>query len=212
MRSGWQVTSSRHGSRLYRECGAGAVGRPVADSVGENSTCVARRLTRAALPGRPRERSLLLMTLGGVFALTGCASTSRTYTDLARVFRRGKATDFESIAMRAVDRPPTTLFRYLSVKDRIGTDNSFHAIPAFLTPIPAALSPRFETVSARHRRSSIPPERMLRTVLLQAAFTIESNRQPMEQLRSKLLPRCLAGLNPGDRSGCRQCSVSIAIA
>ncbi len=101
--------------------------------------------------------------------------------------------------MRGADVPQTTMFSYVSVEDRIPADHPLRDIHALVNPILAALSPRFQTMYAPTMgRPSIPPERLLRAMLLQTLYTIRSERQLMEQLNYNLLFRWFVGLNPDD--------------
>ncbi|MDZ7631969.1 MAG: IS5 family transposase [Gemmatimonadaceae bacterium] len=100
--------------------------------------------------------------------------------------------------MRGADQPQTTLFSYMSVEDRIPADHPLRTIHALVNPILAALSPKFEALYSRNGRPSIPPERLLRALLLQVLFTVRSERQLMEQLNYNLLFRWFVGLNPDD--------------
>jgi len=58
----------------------------------------------------------------------------------------------------------------------------------------AALSPEFEKLYARLGRPSIAPEKLLRALLLQAFYSVRSERQLMEQLDYNLLFRWFVGL------------------
>ena len=100
--------------------------------------------------------------------------------------------------MRGSDQPQTALFSYLSVEGRIPADHPLRTIQALVNPILAELSPRFQALYARGGRPSIPPERLLRALLLQVLYTIRSERQLMEQLDYNLLFRWFVGLNPDD--------------
>ena len=100
--------------------------------------------------------------------------------------------------MRGADQPQTALFSYVSIEDRIPADHPLRAIQTLVNPILVALSPRFQTMYATMGRPSIPPERLLRALLLQILFTIRSERQLMEQLDYNLLFRWFVGLNPDD--------------
>src|SRR5262249_1874360 len=60
------------------------------------------------------------------------------------------------------------------------------------------LSPAFDRLYSKVGRPSIPPERLLRTLLLQVLYTIRSERQLMEQLDYNLLYRWFVGLNMDD--------------
>jgi transposase len=96
--------------------------------------------------------------------------------------------------MRGADEPQTTSFSYVSIEDRIPADHPLRTIHALVNPILVALSPRFEVLYARMGRPSLPPERQLRSLLLQVLFTIRSERQLMEQLNYNLLFRWFVGL------------------
>ena len=100
--------------------------------------------------------------------------------------------------MRGDDQPQTALFSYVSIEDRIPVDHPLRTIQTLVNPILAALSPRFQTMYSTMGRPSIPPERLLRALLLQILFTIRSERQLMEQLNYNLLFRWFVGLNPDD--------------
>jgi transposase len=60
------------------------------------------------------------------------------------------------------------------------------------------LSWDFNKIYSRDGRPSIPPERLLRALLLQAFYTVRSERQLMEQLDFKLLFRWFVGLTIDD--------------
>jgi transposase len=60
------------------------------------------------------------------------------------------------------------------------------------------MSPAFEPLYAATGRPSIPPERLLRALLLQVLFTVRSERQLMEQLEYNLLFRWFVGLGIDD--------------
>jgi transposase len=100
--------------------------------------------------------------------------------------------------MRGPDHPQTAMFSYLSIEDRIPVDHPLRTIQTLVNPILAELSPRFQAMYATMGRPSIPPERLLRALLLQILYTIRSERQLMEQLNYNLLFRWFVGLNPDD--------------
>jgi transposase len=100
--------------------------------------------------------------------------------------------------MRGADLRQSTLFSYVSVEDRIPATHPLRALQKLVNPILTALSPRFDALYATDGRPSIPPERLLRAMLVQVLYTIRSERQLMEQLDYNLLFRWFVGLNPDD--------------
>ena len=58
--------------------------------------------------------------------------------------------------------------------------------------------PQFEAMYAKVGRPSIPPEKLLRALLLQVLYTVRSERMLMEQLNYNLLFRWFVGLNLDD--------------
>lgn len=100
--------------------------------------------------------------------------------------------------MRGPEQPQVVLFSYLSVEDRIPQDHPLRVIRKLVDPILVELSPRFAAMYARLGRPSIPPEHLLRALLLQILYTVRSERQLMEQLNYNLLFRWFVGLNPDD--------------
>ncbi|GAC1481874.1 MAG: IS5 family transposase [Gemmatimonadaceae bacterium] len=100
--------------------------------------------------------------------------------------------------MRGDDQRQDVLFSYLSTEERIPRDHPLRAMRALLEPVLTALSPRFQTMYSAVGRPSIPPERLLRALLLQILYTIRSERQLMEQLNYNLLFRWFVGLTPDE--------------
>src|ERR1700742_812244 len=93
------------------------------------------------------------------------------------------------VRMRGADQPQTLLFSYRSIEDRIPADHPLRAMAALVNPILARLSPQFEGLYATVGRPSIPPERLLRALLLQTLYSVRSERQLIEQLDYNLLFR-----------------------
>jgi transposase len=100
--------------------------------------------------------------------------------------------------MRGPDERQAILFSYRSIEDRIPADHPLRAMRRLVDPLLVTLSPRFERLYAPIGRPSIPPEQLLRALLLQALYTIRSERQLMEQLDYNLLYRWFVGLTPDD--------------
>lgn len=100
--------------------------------------------------------------------------------------------------MRGADRQKTGLFSFLLVEERIPADHPLRAIHALVNPILVTVSPRFQSMYATTGRPSIPPEQMLRALLLQQLHNIRSERQLMEQLDYNFPFRWFVALNPDD--------------
>jgi transposase len=97
-------------------------------------------------------------------------------------------------AMRGVDRETSKLFSYVSPESLVPQDHPLRAIRALVNAALERLSPRFQAIYAQEGRPSIAPERLLRALLLQALFTIRSERQLMEQIGYNMLFRWFIGL------------------
>jgi transposase len=100
--------------------------------------------------------------------------------------------------MRGADQPQSTMWSYLPVEDRIPRDHPLRPLRAMVNEALRTLSPRFTRLYPRWGRPSVPPEQLLRALLLQVLYTIRSERQLMEQLDYNLLYRWFVGLNPDD--------------
>ncbi|HWK11427.1 MAG TPA: transposase, partial [Vicinamibacterales bacterium] len=100
--------------------------------------------------------------------------------------------------MRGADEQPGSMFCYVSLEERVPQDHPLRAIRRITDRALARLSPQFGTLYVNFGRPSIPPERLLRALLLQALYTIRSERQLMEQLDYNLLFRWFVGLGMDD--------------
>jgi transposase len=100
--------------------------------------------------------------------------------------------------MRGQDAQQAALFSYVALEERIPADHPLRAIRTLADKALAALSPLFDELYAPTGRESIPPERLLRALVLQALYSVRSERQLMEQLAYNLLFRWFVGLNIDD--------------
>ena len=96
--------------------------------------------------------------------------------------------------MRGADRETGKLFSYASPETLVPQDHPLRAIRALVNAALDRLSPTFERMYAEEGRRSIAPERLLRALLLQALFTIRSERQLMQQISYNMLFRWFVGL------------------
>src|SRR6266550_4601562 len=100
--------------------------------------------------------------------------------------------------MRGEQRGSEGLFSYIRLEERIAADHPLRTIRALVNEVLATLSGRFEELYSHTGRPSIPPEYLLRATLLQAFFTVRSERQLMEQINYNLLFRWFVGLGVDD--------------
>lgn len=100
--------------------------------------------------------------------------------------------------MRGEDHRSEGFFSYVRLETRIPSDHPLRAIRTLADDALSGLSRDFNKLYARDGRPSIPPERLLRALLLQAFYTVRSERQLMEQLDYNLLFRWFIGLSADD--------------
>jgi transposase len=90
------------------------------------------------------------------------------------------------------------MFSYVSLEERVPQDHPLRAVRRITDRALERLSRRLGTLYVNFGRPSIPPEQLLRALLLQALYTIRSERQLMEQLDFNLLFRWFVGLGIDD--------------
>jgi transposase len=100
--------------------------------------------------------------------------------------------------MRGFDQRRDGLFSYVRPDSRIPRDHPLRVIRKLADEALATLDARFAALYSEAGRPSIPPQQLLRALLLQAFYTIRSERQLMEQLNYNLLFRWFVGLSVDD--------------
>lgn len=95
--------------------------------------------------------------------------------------------------MRGADQRSEGIFSCVRLEQRVGADHPLREIRDLVDAALKDLSRDFARLYARHGRPSIAPERLLRALLLQAFYTVRSERQLMEQLDYNLLFRWFVG-------------------
>ena len=100
--------------------------------------------------------------------------------------------------MRGDDQQTGYVFSYLSPEERVPADHPLRLIRRMTDAALSRLSPRFERLYSDMGRPSIAPEKLLRALLVQALYTVRSERLLMEQLRYNLLFRWFVGLSMDD--------------
>lgn len=87
------------------------------------------------------------------------------------------------------------MFSYLSAEERVPANHPLRLIRRMCDDAMAEISDRFAELYSSYGRRSTPPEKLLRALLLQALFSVRSERMLMEQLNYNLLFRWFVGLN-----------------
>jgi transposase len=102
-------------------------------------------------------------------------------------------------SMRGSDIRTGDLFSYVDLEQRVPANHPLRLIRRIVNEVLAALHSEFGRLYATEGRPSIAPERLLRALLLQAFYSIRSERQLMEQLHYNLLYRWFIGLGVDDQ-------------
>lgn len=101
--------------------------------------------------------------------------------------------------MRGEAEEPEAIFSYITPAQRVPADHPLRAVRKVVDSALETMSSRFQRLYARTGRPSIPPERLIRALLLQVLYTIRSERQLMEHLDYNILFRWFVGLGLDDR-------------
>src|SRR5262249_41083116 len=97
--------------------------------------------------------------------------------------------------MRGEDTQQSAMFSYLSPEERVPSNHPLRRIRIIVDRVLARLDDCFDSMYALIGRPSIPPEKLLRALLLQVLYSLRSERLLMEQLEYNLLFRWFVGLN-----------------
>src|SRR5918993_4564924 len=97
--------------------------------------------------------------------------------------------------MRGSDEQTAGMFSYLSPEARVRADHPLRAIRLLTDQVMRDLSPRFDRMYSDMGRPSIPPEQLLRALLLQGLYTIRSERLLIEEIDYSILFRWFIGLS-----------------
>ena len=92
-----------------------------------------------------------------------------------------------------------SMFSYVDLESRIPKQHPIRKIRRIVDEALAELEPAFEQMYSERGRPSIPPEQLIRALLLQILFTIRSERQLMERIDYDLLFRWFVSLRLDDR-------------
>lgn len=100
--------------------------------------------------------------------------------------------------MRGTEDKQDALFSYVSQEERIPEGHPLRKVREIVNPILASMSQKFDKLYADSGRPSIPPEQLLRALLVQVFYSIRSERMLMEELNYNLLFRWFVGLSMDD--------------
>ena len=100
--------------------------------------------------------------------------------------------------MRGLDERSGSLFSYVDLEARVRKDHPLRPIRGLVDEALAAMAGEFSAMYSGLGRPSIAPEKLLRAMLLQAFYSIRSERQLMERLEFDLLFRWFVGLGIDD--------------
>jgi transposase len=100
--------------------------------------------------------------------------------------------------MRGEIDPQPAMFSYVDLESRIPRDHPIRKIRRIVDQALTELEPAFELMYSDRGRPSIPPEQLLRALLLQILFTVRSERLLVERIDYDLLFRWFVGLGMDD--------------
>jgi transposase len=100
--------------------------------------------------------------------------------------------------LRGTDERTGALFSYVDLDERVRKDHPLRVIRAVVNEALGAMEREIASLYSGTGRPSIAPERLLRAMLLQAFYSIRSERQLMERIEFDLLFRWFVGLGMDD--------------
>jgi len=100
--------------------------------------------------------------------------------------------------MRGNDMHQQPMFSYVSLESRVPADHPLRTLRGMVDQVLRGMSGEFAVMYSGTGRPSIPPERLLRALLLQVLYTIRSERLLIEQLDYNMLFRWFVGLSMDD--------------
>lgn len=101
--------------------------------------------------------------------------------------------------MRGEDRSSGSLFSYIDAEARIPARHPLRAMRSIVNEALADLDAAFAGIYERIGRPSIPPERLLRAMILQMLYSIRSERQLVERIEFDILFRWFVGLSMDEK-------------
>ena len=100
--------------------------------------------------------------------------------------------------MRGDDQQQSGMISYVSLEERVPQDHPLRSIRKGVDEVLKTMAKQFDGMYAKTGRPSVPPERLMRAVILQILYTVRSERMLMEQMSYNLLFRWFVGLELDD--------------
>ena len=89
----------------------------------------------------------------------------------------------KNVLMRGGDLQQSAAFSYVSLEERVPANHPLRPVRKAIDEVFRSMTKEFDGLYATTGRPSIPPERLLRSVLLQILYSIRSERMLMEHAR-----------------------------
>lgn len=102
--------------------------------------------------------------------------------------------------MRGRADEQSVLFHVFNLEERIRADHPLRDVKRRVDAILATMSPLFAQAYSRTGRPSIPPERLLKAMLLMAVYSVRSERQLCDRLQTDLLFRWFLDMQPSEEA------------
>jgi transposase len=100
--------------------------------------------------------------------------------------------------MRGTEQLQESMFSYITPEKRVPKDHPLRPMRIMVDEILSGMNKDFEGMYAKVGRPSIPPEKLLKALLLQALYSVRSERMLMEQLEYNILFRWFVGFSMDD--------------
>jgi len=102
--------------------------------------------------------------------------------------------------MRGRADEQTPLFHVFAIEDRIRADHPLRDIKRRVDRILEGMAAKFAAAYSRTGRPSVPPERLLKALLLMALYSVRSERQLCEAIDVNLLYRWFLDMQPSEEA------------
>src|SRR5260370_725209 len=100
--------------------------------------------------------------------------------------------------MRGNSQEQSELFTYGSLETRVAEDHPLRRIRSLADAALARMQSRLDDIYSDTGRASVPPEKLLRAMLIQILFSVRSERALMDQIDLHLGFRWFVGLSSQD--------------